>query len=200
QRRVLRGSPSPHQQERRREPQHLDGRVRISPLSHLSALQQMEIEGVERPSSSPLPRVAEASPLSPRQPSPQSGSESFGNPEFEGEGEAAVEEGGEPLFTPTHLEEFQELLENQPKRFLRFHLPDTRVEVQLLQNRVAMEFISDQIFQSEGVEGYIDEVMQEHGFERYQVALKDRRKSLTVRSREEGRGGATPRGAVDVKV
>ncbi len=111
----------------------------------------------------------------------------------------------EQELTDTHSEvvssseEFEERLQHQriDHRVIRLQIEDTRINISYAHNRLNLTFISQQNLQmGQEIEQFVHEVMQESGFERYRVALKDREKDMKVESKRE----ALRRSGVDVKV
>ncbi len=96
-------------------------------------------------------------------------------------------------------EHFQELVAlQQRQRSLTLHIDQTRVSVSMHNSQLHLRFISSSIFDTEGAQEYVDEVMREHGFEEYRVKIKDRKSELTMASltaRERSRASM-----IDVKV
>ena len=96
-------------------------------------------------------------------------------------------------------EHFQELVALQQRhRSLTLHIDQTRVSVSMHNSQLHLRFISSSIFDTEGAQEYVDEVMREHGFEEYRVKIKDRKSEFTMTSltvRERSRASM-----IDVKV
>ncbi|MRI83756.1 MAG: hypothetical protein C6I00_04975 [Nitratiruptor sp.] len=103
----------------------------------------------------------------------------------------------ERLHTGSEGKEFQELME-QPKRFFRFQLAHTRIGVGMVGGELQLHFTSSRQLLLDGIEPFVEGVMEEYGFERYEVKIQDQKERRLVRSRG-GRSGSIPQGTIDVK-
>jgi len=97
--------------------------------------------------------------------------------------------GAEPLPQQTH---------SSFRRFFWLRFESAKVLVQMQRNAVSMQFLSHQQFQLQGAREHVESVMQEYGFERYQVQIRDREKELVVNSKRTGTRRIA-RSVIDVK-
>ena len=103
--------------------------------------------------------------------------------------------------TPTD-ERFEELIDmgRSHNRVVRLQMEDTRINISYTHNRLNLTFVSPHTLMLGGeMEQFVHEVMQESGFERYRVQLKERNRTVTVESKKES-GTSIRRSGVDVKV
>lgn len=80
-------------------------------------------------------------------------------------------------------------------------LDQATINVNLQQNRLYMHFISQTPMQIHpDIEEFISEVMQESGYERYRVVLKDREKRMAIASKESQKTASIGNSSINVKV
>ncbi len=106
---------------------------------------------------------------------------------------------GQTPHTHTPQESEGQLLEFQ-KRVLTIRLDHTQININFNANQLNLTFFSPAAFHNDGNLGeFIDEVMQQSGFDKYKVTLKDKQKRIEILSREKRRS-SHPRSVIDVKV
>ncbi len=122
------------------------------------------------------------------QDSPDQSSQSFDQHQDLGHTEHANPQEPEP-----QMPEFQ-------KRILTIRLDQTHININLNANQLSLTFFSPTTFHNDGSLGeFIDEVMQQSGFDKYKVTLKDRQKRVEILSKES-KTSSSPRSVIDVKV
>ncbi len=106
---------------------------------------------------------------------------------------------GQTPHAHTPQESEGQLLEFQ-KRVLTIRLDHTQININFNANQLNLTFFSPAAFHNDGNLGeFIDEVMQQSGFDKYKVTLKDKQKRIEILSREKRRA-SHPRSVIDVKV
>jgi hypothetical protein len=108
--------------------------------------------------------------------------------------EAKEEVAGATVF---HEGQFERLLHQKEVRFLK--IDDARIQVRMQNNQLHLDFLTQTSFTTEGVEEYVEHVMQEHGFDNYRVRLKDKKRDLFIRS-SATTASREARSMIDVKV
>jgi len=100
----------------------------------------------------------------------------------------------------THTQEPEPQMPEFQKRILTIRLDQTHININFNANQLSLTFFSPTAFHNDGSLGeFIDEVMQQSGFDKYKVTLKDRQKRIEILSKES-KTSSSPRSVIDVKV
>ncbi len=104
---------------------------------------------------------------------------------------------------PTHMTDEQafEQLRRHEVRTIQLRLDQTLVNVTMHQRQLSLNFVSSQSMQLEGnIAEVVDAIMQESGYERYKVTLRDRERRITIDSKGRDTIRSETRSGVNVKV
>ena len=99
------------------------------------------------------------------------------------------------------IEEEQHKVGEFQKRMVHIRLEHTKIQINMIANQVNLTFSSAVPFYNDGtLEGFVDEVMRQSGFEHYKVRLKDKEKQLDISSANPAKSEDKGKSRVDVKV
>ncbi len=100
----------------------------------------------------------------------------------------------------THPQEPEPQIPEFQKRILSIRLDQTHININLTAKQLSLTFFSSATFHTDGNLGeFVEEVMQQSGFDKYKVTLKDRQKRIEILSKES-RTSSSSRSVIDVKV
>ncbi len=100
----------------------------------------------------------------------------------------------------THPQEPEPQIPELQKRIFTIRLDQTHININLTAKQLSLTFFSSATFHTDGNLGeFVEEVMQQSGFDKYKVTLKDRQKRIEILSKES-RTSSSPRSVIDVKV
>ncbi len=94
-----------------------------------------------------------------------------------------------------------EQLRRHEVRTIQLRLDQTLVNVTMHQRQLSLNFVSSQSMQLDGnIAEVVDAIMQESGYERYKVTLRDRERRITIDSKGREAARSEARSGVNVKV
>ena len=86
------------------------------------------------------------------------------------------------------------------RQTLTLKMNDTLINVTMHQKQISMHFISSAALHFHpDIEEFIANVMQEGGYEKYRVTLKDKQKKVTITSQEDVKSSARKNSSINVK-
>ncbi len=99
----------------------------------------------------------------------------------------------------SHFEEHNSEPQNFQKEIRFLKIDQARIQVRMQNDQLHLHFLSQAPLATDGVEEYVEHVMQEHGFENYRIRFKDRKKELLIESQKRTTSHEV-RSMIDVKV